>query len=64
MRWTFSHYLQMIIAFAGILSKHWASQSTSAIFTLVLLILGPGIFLLTKIVVTVYRSKASRRSNF
>jgi hypothetical protein len=46
----------------GILTKNWAKQSTSAILTLVLVIVAPGIMPLTKIVLTVYRVKTRRSS--
>lgn len=54
-RYTLSPYLQLLIAFAGILSKNWDSKSTTAIITLVLAILAPGLMFISKIAMTIYK---------
>ena len=55
LRYTFSPYLQLTIALSGILSKNWDPNQAAPIFTLSLLIIGPGIMFITKIISTVYR---------
>ena len=55
MRFTFSPYIQLTIAFAGILSRNWNPNEPAAIFTLVLLVIGPILFLTAKIISTVLR---------
>jgi hypothetical protein len=54
-RYTLSPYLQLAIAFAGILSKNWNPNSTTAIITLVLAILAPGLMFISKISMTIYK---------
>jgi hypothetical protein len=63
LRYTFSPYIQLAIALGGILSKNWSSQSPAAIFALCLIIIGPGIMLITKIISTVYKSITQRNFN-
>ena len=53
LRYTYSPYLQLIYALAGILSKNWNPQQATSILVLVLVIFGGGIMFLTKIVVSI-----------
>lgn len=55
LRFTFSPYIQLAIGLSGILSKNWNPQEPAAIFTLVLIIIGPGLMFLAKIISTTYR---------
>ncbi|CAF0775732.1 unnamed protein product [Brachionus calyciflorus] len=61
LRYTYSPYLQLFIAFSGILAKNFSGKSPSAIFSLVLIIV---IFLLfvAKIVLSIYRHKRDSRN--
>jgi len=55
LRFTFSPYVQLTIALAGLLSNNWNPNEPAAIFQLVLLIIGPGIMFLAKIIATIFR---------
>lgn len=59
LRYTYSVYLQLFIAFAGVLSKHWAARKGTAIFVLVLLIFSAVVFLV-KIVLSIIRAAKGR----
>lgn len=62
LRYTFSHYLQLIIAFSGILGKNWSSSGSNpsaVIFTLVLAII-VGVLFIIKICSTVFRALTDR----
>ena len=82
MRFTFSPYLQLLIAFAGklfilpitvntrvkfswlkkgVLSKQWVFKNGSVYYALALLIIGPGLMLLTKIIAVVFREMKERK---
>jgi len=55
LRYTFSTYLQLFIAFSGILSKNWnGGESGSSILTLILVIM-VGIMFVVKIGVSIYK---------
>ena len=56
LRYTFSPYIQLAIALGGILSKNWSSQSPAAIYALCLIIIGPGVMFISKIISTIYKS--------
>lgn len=57
LRYTWSAYIQLTVAFSGILGKHWKvdADQTVAIFTLVLALL-VGVMFITKICVTLYKA--------
>jgi len=55
LRFTFSPYIQLAIALAGILSKNWNPNEPAPIFTLALVIIGPAIMFASKIFSTVYK---------
>jgi len=61
LRFTFSPYIQLTIALAGILSKNWNANKPAPIFALCLLIIGPGIMFVTKIISTIYKSITQRK---
>jgi len=61
LRFTFSPYIQLAIALAGILSKNWNANKPAPIFALCLLIIGPGIMFVTKIISTIYKSITQRK---
>ena len=63
LRFTFSPYIQLAIALGGILSKNWSSQSPAAIFALCLIIIGPCLMFLAKIISTVFKSINQRNFN-
>jgi hypothetical protein len=59
LRYTFSHYVQLLIAFTGILAKNFSRGSASSYFALVLAI-AVGILFLVKIVFSVLRWRKDR----
>jgi hypothetical protein len=62
LRYTFSTYIQLAIALAGILTKNWNPEAPTSKFALCLVIIGPGIMFITKIISTIYRSITQRNS--
>jgi hypothetical protein len=56
LEYTFSPYIQLIIAFSGILSKNWERSNAAAIFTLILTLLLITI-IFVKILITLFRNK-------
>ena len=56
LRYTFSPYIQMLIAFSGVLAKNFPAKSPASIITLVLMIIA-GLLFVTKVIVSVYRHK-------
>jgi len=55
-RFTWSPYILMGIAFAGVLVGNWNLSNSTTIFALILAVIGPGLMFIIKILVTIYKS--------